>query len=97
MTAFEERSNSPAADWREALDTLERSLREALQALAMLRWSLEGGAPETHAPASASGEIATSSSVSPFGPQFTPKKSMCMPANTSRLTAWPVKLSNACV
>jgi len=61
MTAFEERSNSPAADWREALDALERSLREALQALAMLRWSLEGGAPETHAPASASGEIELSS------------------------------------
>lgn len=57
MTAFEERSNSPAADWREALDTLERSLREALQAIAVLRRSLEGHAPETPTPASASPEI----------------------------------------
>ena len=57
MTAFEEHSNSPAADWREALDTLERSLREALQAIAVLRRSLEGHAPEARTPASASPEI----------------------------------------
>src|SRR3990172_3830979 len=61
MTAFEEHSNSPAADWREALDILERSLREALQAIAVLRRSLEGHAPETRTPASASPEIELSS------------------------------------
>ena len=61
MTAFEERSNSPAADWREALDTLERSLREAVQAIAVLRRSLEGGALQTRSPASASREIAAPS------------------------------------
>jgi hypothetical protein len=55
MTAFEERSEgvamtgpSPDADWREALDTLERSLREAAQAITMLRRSLEGGAAPSH-------------------------------------------------
>ena len=48
---------SAGADWREALDTLERSLQEAGQAIAMLRRSLEGGAPQTRGPASASREI----------------------------------------
>ena len=52
---------SPDADWREALDTRERSLREAVQAIAVLRRSLEGGALQTRSPASASREIAAPS------------------------------------